>query len=78
VINILESQRALEKAHEREEQVRHLVHSNALARQEERERLSLQLHDGEIQSMLAAFHMAEAVREMGALRLDQSAILQKA
>ena len=78
VIGILESQRALERAQEREEQIRHLVHSNAIARQEERERLSLQLHDGVIQSMTSAFHMVEAIREMSTLRPEQSAILQRA
>ena len=78
VISLLESQRALEKTQEREEQVRHLVHSNALARQEERGRLSLQLHDGAIQSMAAAFHMIETVREMSEHQPEQSATLQQA
>lgn len=78
VINLLESQRALERAHEREEQVRHLVHSNALAREKEGERLSLQLHDSVIQNMVSAFHMIEAIREMNTHHPEQSAILQRA
>lgn len=78
VISLLESQRALERAREREEQVRHLVHANALAREGERERLSLQLHDGVIQSMVSAFHMVEAIREMDTYQPEHSAILQRA
>lgn len=77
-INLMEGQRALERVHERDEQVRHLVHSNALARKEERESLSLQLHDGVIQSMISAFHMVEAVREMGTQKPGQTAVLQRA
>ena len=78
VINLLEGQRALERAHEREEQFRHLVHSNALARREERERISLRLHDSVIQSMVSAFHMVEAIRETNIHKLEQAAVLQKA
>lgn len=78
VVSLLETQHALERAREREEQVHHLMHANALAREEERERLSIQLHDGAIQSMVSAFHMVEAVREMGTHRPEHSAVLQKA
>ncbi|MDA0988096.1 MAG: histidine kinase [Chloroflexi bacterium] len=75
-INLMEGQRALERVHERDEQVRHLVHSNALARKEERERLSRQLHDSVIQSMVSAFHMVEAIREMGTHEPEHAAVLQ--
>ena len=77
-INLLKIQRALGREHEREEQVRHLVHSNALARNEEREHLSLQLHDSVIQNMVSAFHMVEAIRETSTDQSEQGAILQKA
>lgn len=78
MINLLESQRALEREHESAGLARHLVHSNALVKKEERERLSLQLHDGVIQSMVSAFHMVEAVREMNIQPPEQNAILQRA
>jgi signal transduction histidine kinase len=54
------------------------VHSNALARREERERISLRLHDSVIQRMVSAFHMVEAIRETNIHKLEQAAILQKA
>jgi signal transduction histidine kinase len=77
-INLLKIQGALEREQKREEQVRHLVHSNALARNEEREHLSVQLHDSVIQNMVSAFHMVEAIREMSTAQSEQGAILQKA
>ncbi|MBF8267555.1 MAG: sensor histidine kinase [Dehalococcoidia bacterium] len=77
VSSLLESRRLQAVVREREEQARNLISSHALAREVERERLSLELHDGIIQGLVSVCHMVEALREMTTQQPEQAALLQR-
>jgi signal transduction histidine kinase len=77
VTSLLENHRSLERARQREEQARNVIRSNAAAREEERARISFQLHDGAVQSLVSVLHMVGALKEATTQQPEQSALLQK-
>ena len=75
--SLMESRRLLAQVTQGEERVGNLIGSQALAREAERERLSMQLHDGVIQCLVSVTHMVEALREMPAPHPGQAALLKR-
>ena len=74
---LLEGQRLQATVNELEEQARELARSHALAREMERERLSVQLHDGVIQGLVSVTHMIGALRETADNEPEQAALLER-
>ena len=75
--SLMEGQRLRDRVKEMEEQAHNLIRSHALAREMERERLSVQMHDGVIQGLISVTLMVEALREMADQEPEQAALLEK-
>ena len=77
VCSLLEGRNALEITPQEQERGLRLVNSSAHVQEMEREQLSLLLHDGVVQNMVAVTHMMDALREASAGSPEQKALFDR-